>query len=147
MFITTSRNADNLQKKTSKLFEIFFSDIKHIPRGTTPLKKLLERSFYNGYVNFFIISKSKDGLYLSVFTLKDKQYLLKNKYKLASLSTQTKLPLSTIKKTSKTEKPEIKELFENTKTDNKIKIEKKGADIFFLFENNPIGFSFSFKKS
>lgn len=146
MFITTSRKAEITQKRLCKFFGLFFSDIKHIPRGETTLKKLFEKSAYLGYKQFLIVSKVKEDLILEVYVFKDESYFLENTFKIKNLKTKLNFSLSRIKKLQEKEKPILEEIFKDAETDNSIKIRKKGNTQEFLLEEKETGFSFDLKK-
>lgn len=146
MFITTSRKAEITQKRLCKFFGLFFSDIKHIPRGETTLKKLFEKSAYLGYKQFLIVSKVKEDLILEVYVLKDESYFLENTFKIKNLKTKLNFSLSRIKKLQEKEKPILEEIFKDAETDNSIKIRKKGNTQEFFLEEKETGFSFDLKK-
>ena len=146
MFITTSRKAKITQKRLCKFFGLFFSDIKHIPRGETTLKKLFEKSVYLGYKQFLIVSKVKEDLILEVYVFKDESYFLENTFKIKNLKTKLNFSLSRIKKLQEKEKPILEEIFKDAETDNSIKIRKKGNTQEFFLEEKETGFSFDLKK-
>ncbi|HOW29691.1 MAG TPA: hypothetical protein PK685_03425 [archaeon] len=146
MFITTSRKAEITEKKFCKYMGLFFSDIKHIPRGETSLKKLFERSAYLGYKQFLLISKNKENLILEVYVLKEDSYFLEKALEIKNLKTKLNLSLSKIKNTALTEKPNIEELFKTKETDNQIRILKTNNNFSFLLEEKETGFSFDLKK-
>ncbi len=146
MFITTSRKAEITQKRLCKFFGLFFSDITHIPRGETTLKKLFEKSAYLGYKQFLIVSKVKEDLILEVYVFKDESYFLENTFKIKNLKTKLNFSLSRIKKLQEKEKPILEEIFKDAETDNSIKIRKKGNTQEFFLEEKETGFSFDLKK-
>lgn len=139
MFITTSRNSGFSSKKLCKTFAILFSDIKHIPRGNTILKKIFESSEYLGYSNLLLVSKKKEQLFLEVYRLTKDSYLLENKYK---INIDLNHDLSIIKKLPKSEKPVFNDLFESKKIDNSLEIKKKKESYSFFIDKKDTGFFF-----
>lgn len=145
MFITTSRKADISLKRICKFLSVFFSDIKHIPRGKTELKKIFEKSSYLGYKYFLIVSKKEEEIFLEIYNLKEEGYFLDCTYKIKDFVFDLTIPQSRIKKIQKTEKPEFRDLFNNKETDSSITIEKKDK-FYFLLDGIKTGFSFALKK-
>jgi len=145
MFITTSRNADNDSKKICKFFSAFFSDVLHIPRGKTQLKKIFEKSLYLGYKYFLIVYKKKEEFFLEIYSLKEEGYLLENCFKIKDLKMKLIFPFNKIKKITVKEKPEFFDLFKEVVSDNIVTI-KKDNNFSFLLEEKETGFSFVLEK-
>jgi len=74
MLITTSRNADISQKRFCKYLSSLISEIQHIPRGQTPLKKIFEKSSYLGHNFLLVVEKKKENLKLVVYKRKEKEF-------------------------------------------------------------------------
>ena len=97
MFITTSRNADNFEKKIAKYFSIYLPNVQLIPRGKTSINKLFLKSNFLGYKYFLKVSKLKHFFKLEIYKLKDDQYFLDKEYVFEIIDLNHKIPLKEIR--------------------------------------------------
>jgi hypothetical protein len=154
MFITTSRNIDNLGKKIARYFGLFLEGVKYIPRSRTNLKKIFSRSLYFNYNYFLKIIKAKDTkdkYNLEIYKLNHKQYILEKIYTLNILEIKPKISRSKIKNINKyisDEKNIFYFLAKTNKENNEDFVLKflKEKTYSFFYKDKEIGFSFKIEK-
>jgi rRNA maturation protein Rpf1 len=96
MFVTTSKNANILQKRFSKYLTNYLPDIEYIPRGNTSLKKILEKATYLGHKFFLKVSFIKGNISLLIYVFKSDTFYLEREYLLEVIDLRHLKPFSYI---------------------------------------------------
>lgn len=145
MFITTSRNVDNFEKKIAKYFSIYLPNVQLIPRGKTSISKLFLKSNFLGYKYFLKVSKFKNVFKLEIYKLKDDQYFLEKEYVFETIDLNHKIPLKEIKKINFTFVDKTKFFYfldlEDVDDYNYCSI-LQNEKIIFCLDNKELGFGF-----
>jgi hypothetical protein len=146
MFITTSRKANNLEKKVAKYFSIFLPNLKLISRGKTPLKKLFEKSCFLGFDYFVKLSKNKSFFVMEIYKLRKDQYFLNKKYVVDLQDINHKIPLKEISKINYLVYDQTKKFsflnLENSEKESDYKILEEKGTVGFYFNEKDLGFCF-----
>lgn len=145
MFITTSRNADNFEKKVAKYFSIYLPNVQLIPRGKTPISKIFLKSCFLGFKYFLKVSKFKNFIKLEIYKLKGDQYFLDKEHLLEIIDLNHKISLKEIKKINFAFVDKTKFFyfidFENDDDLDYCSV-LKNNEIMFQLDNKDLGFVF-----